>query len=97
VGHFRGARFHPFFDLAAPQNGYDYAHHEGHTAEEAHVAEKLVQAEAGRELRAALTRNSAWKTLLTMIWRSMKRSKLACKCIFDGRIQHIYEYALEAS
>ena len=21
----------------------------------------------------------------------------ACKCIFDGRIQHVYEYALEAS
>ena len=21
----------------------------------------------------------------------------ACKCIFDGRIQHVYEYALEAN
>ena len=29
--------------------------------------------------------------------RPVNLQVLACKCIFDGRIQHVYEYALEAS
>jgi hypothetical protein len=25
------------------------------------------------------------------------KAQWACKCFFDGRIQHVYDYALEAS